>query len=75
MRIAKCVAGNYYYKHYGTYEKQMPVFVSTLTRKYYLNRNKDRDLLIRIESELETMRKDIEEIKHNIEKLLRKNKN
>lgn len=50
----------------------MPVFISTFTRKFYLNRNKDRDLLLRVDRELETMQKDIKEIKDSVGKLLMK---
>lgn len=63
IRIAKCVAGNHYYKNGANYEKQMPVYISRLTRKFYLNRNKDRDLLLKVDRGMEAMQKDLREIK------------
>lgn len=70
MRITKYVAGNYYNEKNSNYQKQMPVFISTLTKKYYLNRNKERDLLLKMDVELEKMSKDIKAIKENLSKLL-----
>lgn len=71
MRICKCVAGNYYQLENSRIKKQMPVFISTLTKKFYLNRNKDRDFLLRIDRDLETMQEDIREIKDNLKRLLK----
>ncbi|XP_066255947.1 caspase-6-like [Euwallacea similis] len=48
-RTMKCVCGNYYLQLENEISaKQMPIFVSTLTKKFYLNRNKDRHLLLEI---------------------------
>lgn len=56
----------YYSKKDDSYRKQMPVYVSTLKKKFYLNRNKDRDLLLRIIDKLEEIERDVKEIKHKI---------
>lgn len=71
MRISKCIAGNYYHLENNKIKKQIPVFISTLTKKFYLNRNKDRDLLLRIDGELEKMQKGIRVIKDSVQKLLK----
>ncbi|KAL1517926.1 hypothetical protein ABEB36_001625 [Hypothenemus hampei] len=66
-RIIKCVCGNYYHHDKNEsedFQKQMPVFVSTLTKKFFLNRNKDRHLL------LET-NKHMADFSHQLEELLR----
>ncbi|KAL1517935.1 hypothetical protein ABEB36_001631 [Hypothenemus hampei] len=50
-RTIKCVCGNYYLQdkiESEDFQKQMPLFVSTLSKKFYLNRNKDRHLLLEI---------------------------
>lgn len=66
-RVMKCVA-SYYYRdpYFLTVRKQMPVCLSTLTKKFYLNRNKDRDLLLRIIDKLDTIETDIKEIKQKM---------
>lgn len=50
LRTTKCVCSNYYTQNKNEdVVKQLPVFVSTLRRKFYLNRSKDRSFLIGIE--------------------------
>lgn len=68
MRLSKNVAVNYYYVEDDELLKQMPVFISTLTRKFYLNRNKDRDLLLRLDAEMEVIHKEIMDIKKYVQK-------
>ncbi|CAG9761399.1 unnamed protein product [Ceutorhynchus assimilis] len=69
-RTIKCVSGYYNFDEDVSedLQKQMPIFVSTLSRKFYLNRNKDRHLL------LEIMRKQ-EEIYNMVKDINRKIKN
>ncbi|CAH1998644.1 unnamed protein product [Acanthoscelides obtectus] len=46
-RTTKCVCGNYYFSLDNiTYRKQLPMLISTLTKKFYLNKNKDRHFLL-----------------------------
>ncbi|CAH1108430.1 unnamed protein product [Psylliodes chrysocephalus] len=79
IRTTKCVCGNYYhsiniseepYKINNVNQKQMPFFVSTLKKKFYLNRNKDRDLLIRIAESNKEILKNLEQIKKQQKTLL-----
>lgn len=58
-RTIKCVSNNYFL---DDIVKQMPIFVSTLSKKFYLNRNKDRDLLL-------TVRKNQEEILQRLKEI------
>ncbi|XP_044766269.1 caspase-3-like [Coccinella septempunctata] len=46
-RVTKCICTNYYLQNLGDVEKQIPVVVSTLSKKFYLNRNKDRHFVIK----------------------------
>ncbi|KAK9882055.1 hypothetical protein WA026_018905 [Henosepilachna vigintioctopunctata] len=45
-RVSKCICRNYYTNSRKTIVKQVPVVVSTLSRKFYLNNNKDRHLVL-----------------------------
>lgn len=48
-RTSKCVANSYFLdeKDVSTYvRKQMPIFISTLRRKFYLTKSKERNLLL-----------------------------
>ncbi|XP_060520241.1 caspase-6-like [Cylas formicarius] len=72
IRVNKCVTGNYYNynkKVSRDIQKQMPIFISTLSKKFYLNRNKDRDMLLQIKKRLDRIGNDTAEIldilKHN----------
>lgn len=58
-RTIKCVSGNYFVED-GI--KQMPIFVSTLSRKFYLNRNKDRDLLLKVKKDQEEILEKLKQI-------------
>ncbi|CAH1179716.1 unnamed protein product [Phaedon cochleariae] len=70
-RTAKCVSGNYYHEGHLPYEKQMPIFISTLSKKFYLNRNKDRDHLLKTVENYQKTVEELEMIKHNLKTLLR----
>nr|XP_023021485.1 caspase-3-like [Leptinotarsa decemlineata] len=73
VRTTKCVCGNYYFhSRSGEYLKQMPMFVSTLTKKFYLNRNKDRALLLKMVETNEDILKEVKELKEHVIKLLLK---
>ncbi|XP_066148219.1 caspase-7-like [Euwallacea fornicatus] len=62
-RTMKCICGNYYHENeISVFEKQMPIFVSTLTKKFYLNRNKDRHLLLEIRDKQDEMLELLKEI-------------
>ncbi|KAK5640374.1 hypothetical protein RI129_011185 [Pyrocoelia pectoralis] len=65
LRIAKCVAYNYY--HLLTENgkeiivKQMPLLISTLTKKFYLCKSKDRNLLLQLQKKQEEILQLVEE--------------
>ncbi|CAG9827706.1 unnamed protein product [Diabrotica balteata] len=74
IRVTKCVSGNYYSN--GTYPdtnieyynaKQMPFFISTLRKKFYLNRNKERDAILRIAETNEDILKILVQIKSQLD--------
>ncbi|CAG9854779.1 unnamed protein product [Phyllotreta striolata] len=62
IRTTKCVCWNYAKGN----KKQMPFFVSTLRKKFYLNTNRDRDALMRIAESNEKILKNLEEIKKGL---------
>lgn len=74
-RTIKCVCNNYYFvdedipRDSREEQKQMPIFVSTLSKKFYLNRNKDRHLLLEIKRKQDNiydmLKEVVEYIKHN----------
>lgn len=68
-RTIKCVCGNYYNLDEDKtpeIQKQMPVFVSTLSKKFYLNRYKDRNLLLDIQKRTEEIHEMVTEIEKQI---------
>lgn len=48
----------------------MPLFISTLTKKFYLNRNKDRSVLMKLVKEQEDIKKAIEDLKNTIQTVM-----
>ncbi|XP_008199500.2 caspase-like protein isoform X1 [Tribolium castaneum] len=70
MRTTKCLCRNYYHNDQEIIKKQMPIFVSTLKKKFYLNRSKDRNAWIQLLKNQENMMKSIEELKEKINELL-----
>jgi hypothetical protein len=48
----------------------MPVFVSTLKKKFYLNRNKERNVLIKLIENQEAMQESIDELEKKVNELL-----
>ncbi|XP_017786301.1 PREDICTED: caspase-6-like [Nicrophorus vespilloides] len=45
-RVIKCVACNYYFEEETETKKQMPIFLSTLTKKFYLTMSKRRQNML-----------------------------
>lgn len=72
MRTAKCLCGNYFYTSQKDQKisKQMPIFVSTLRKKFYLNRTKERNILIKMLQDQEKMKKQIRELEEQVSELL-----
>ncbi|XP_072397309.1 caspase-7-like isoform X2 [Diabrotica undecimpunctata] len=69
IRVTKCVSGNYYYAKEYSNAKQMPFFISTLRKKFYLNRNKERDAILRIAETNEDILKILVEIKTQLDNI------
>ncbi|XP_018567841.1 caspase-3 [Anoplophora glabripennis] len=69
-RTTKCVCGNYFYHESGVNKKQMPVCMSTLSKKFYLNRNKDRALVLMSRNYYDDVLKHVKEIKESVDTLL-----
>ncbi|XP_050309740.1 caspase-1-like [Anthonomus grandis grandis] len=63
-RTTKCVSNSYFVMHEDdkTVLKQMPIYVSTLSRKFYLNRNKDRHLLLEMNRKQDEIHQMLEEL-------------
>ncbi|XP_030761476.1 caspase-7-like isoform X2 [Sitophilus oryzae] len=61
-RINKCVCRNYYTIRLQDIAKQTPAFVSTLSKKFYLNRNKDRHILLQIQKDTDEINGIVKEI-------------
>ncbi|KAL3285177.1 hypothetical protein HHI36_019296 [Cryptolaemus montrouzieri] len=56
-RVIKCVSKNYFDQEKQEVVKQLPVIVSTLSKKFYLNKNKDRHhILESIENQVEILK-------------------
>ncbi|KAF5290290.1 hypothetical protein FQR65_LT11624 [Abscondita terminalis] len=72
MRTTKCIANSYYYiDDDNTLIKQMPLFVSTLTKRFYLTLGKQRQLFLRTIKNQEEIIKEIKDIRiltHNRKK-------
>ncbi|XP_044269704.1 caspase-6-like [Tribolium madens] len=71
MRTTKCLCRNYYHNEEEIIKKQMPIFVSTLKKKFYLNRSKDRNAWFQLLKNQESMMRSIEELKEKINELLK----
>lgn len=79
IRTTKCVSTIYYNidevetepgsQIVEVVQKQIPVFISTLSKKFYLNRNKDRDFLIALGKRYDTMEQDMQELKTALHRL------
>ncbi|KAG5899360.1 hypothetical protein JTB14_036849 [Gonioctena quinquepunctata] len=72
IRTTKCVCSNYFHYEETEFKKQMPMFVSTLTRKFYLNRNKDRSLLLNVLKTNEEILKEVKVLKDKVDRLMGK---
>ncbi|CAH1372229.1 unnamed protein product [Tenebrio molitor] len=69
-RTTKCLCRNYYHNDQDAIKKQMPVFVSTLKKKFYLNRSKERNVLIKLIENQEAMQESIDELEKKVNELL-----
>lgn len=65
-RTLKCIASIYYSESDNNIYKQMPVFISTLTKDFYLTRSTQRNFLLH---ELNTAREKLERSERILEKL------
>lgn len=72
IRTTKCVCANYYYEKHSSIQKQLPLFVSTLRRKFYLNTNKDRHMILHVIESNEEILKKLKIIGEKLDKLLNK---
>ncbi|KAF5287192.1 hypothetical protein FQA39_LY16011 [Lamprigera yunnana] len=68
LRVTKCVANGYYHLHEDDNSekilgKQMPLFISTLSKKFYLTYSKDRKLLMYVKKQQKLLTKTIKELK------------
>nr|ALF06104.1 caspase-3 [Dastarcus helophoroides] len=69
LRTTKCVCRNYYHKADEEIYKQMPIFISTLRKKFYLNKNKDRGFILEVMSQYDKIMNSINEIKKKVDVL------
>lgn len=69
-RTMKCVSGNYYHYEGGIIKKQMPVCMSTLSKKFYLNLNKDRSLILMSKSNYEELYNQVKQVNERLDALL-----
>lgn len=60
-RTAKCVSLKYHYDD-NDYWKQMPVFLSTLTKQFYFTRSRAREYNLHLEKLVSDMNKDLKGI-------------
>lgn len=70
-RTIKGVANNYFYEEEDGTEvrKQMPLLISTLARKFYFTKSKDRNYLLRFINEHKSMRKTVKELEAKVDVL------
>ncbi|KAF2881842.1 hypothetical protein ILUMI_24343 [Ignelater luminosus] len=72
IRTTKCVATNYYHisENPALYapkvKKQMPLLVSTLSKNFYLNKSKDRNLMLHLLQQQDKIIKTLEEVKKKV---------
>lgn len=62
-RVSKCVAYHYQHENY----KQMPCFISTLTRKFYLCKSKERGFLFDLMEQNKQLLNKLEKMEKTIE--------
>lgn len=70
MRTTKCLCRNYYVSDEDVVKKQMPIFISTLQKKFYLNRSKDRNAWIKLLENQESLKNELKEVKEKVSELL-----
>nr|CAH7751994.1 unnamed protein product [Callosobruchus chinensis] len=67
IRTTKCVSGNYYFTEDEiTFKKQLPMLISTLSKKFYLNKNKDRHFLLHYTEKMQNIIALVNEIKQYV---------
>lgn len=76
MRVNKCIASIYYDIYADDrndliIEKQMPLFVSTLRKKFFLCRSKDRHYLLKSLEQQRKLERSVKEMKVKIDNLFR----
>lgn len=71
-RVIKCICTNYYCAKTGSndVQKQIPVIVSTLSKKFYLNTNKDRHFTLISSETMNEILNDLRDISGKIERIL-----
>lgn len=79
IRTTKCVATNYYHisedpayfaeMKQVKIKKQMPLFVSTLTKKFYLTKSKDRNLMLHLLQQQDEIMKTLEDVKKKVDSM------
>lgn len=78
IRTTKCVANGYFYIQKFANEdeadskrikKQMPIFVSTLTKKFYLTKSKDRNLVLNVIENQKDILNGIKELHNKIDEI------
>lgn len=62
---------NYYFADDSKLKKQIPVYISTLRKKFYLNRSKDRDVILHCVNEQTKMREKINELEKKVNELIK----
>ncbi|KAJ3660337.1 hypothetical protein Zmor_004789 [Zophobas morio] len=70
MRTTKCLCRNYYHNEGDIIKKQMPVFVSTLRRKFYLNRTKERNVWLQLLQNQDNLTQKVKELERKVNSLL-----
>lgn len=71
IRTTKCVANNYFFEDNDVngIQKQMPLFISTLTKKFYLTKSKDRNLLLHFSNRHSTLITTIAQLRDKVNSL------
>ncbi|RZC36707.1 caspase-like protein, partial [Asbolus verrucosus] len=69
-RTTKCLCRNYYHHDDDKIHKQMPIFISTLNKKFYLNRSKERNILVKVLKDQKDMCNKIKELEVKVEELM-----
>lgn len=68
-RTAKCVANCYHHVDKQKIVKQMPTFISTLRRKFYLTKSKDRNFTLTLIEENKKLLKIVKNLQEQMQNL------